>query len=238
MPTTHEPSSLPVWAPQPPARSAELAGARRAASPGRTACRPGWVARVRHSQWSPLVARGILLSGVMLGFAALGASATSLGRPGVQLATQATPTSSVVWLAPTPPASTTKPAQQRKPTGDNATGMPDPEGRSQARLPCARGDGLCDDARRKQTPEGLTSDGKVILNVAGADVLTRLPGVGARRAEAIIKLRERLGRFRRASDLLRVRGIGVKSLKRMLPHLVLDPPAPDSTAAPKVRIGE
>jgi competence protein ComEA len=51
-----------------------------------------------------------------------------------------------------------------------------------------------------------------------------LPGVGERRAEAIVKLRARLKRFRRPTDLLRVRGIGVRSLKRMLPHLVLDPP--------------
>ena len=72
---------------------------------------------------------------------------------------------------------------------------------------------------------GLTPDGKVILNLASAEELTRLPGVGLRRAEAIVKLREKLGRFRRVTDLLRVRGIGPKGLQRMLPHLVLDPPA-------------
>ena len=35
-------------------------------------------------------------------------------------------------------------------------------------------------------------------------------------------LRQRLGRFRRASDLLRIKGIGPKLLERMLPRLVLD----------------
>ena len=64
----------------------------------------------------------------------------------------------------------------------------------------------------------------MILNVASAAELTRLPGVGDKRARSIIKLRTRLKRFRRATDLFRVRGIGVRSLKRMLPHLVLDPP--------------
>ncbi len=57
---------------------------------------------------------------------------------------------------------------------------------------------------------GLTDDGRVILNRADEHELRRLPGVGARRAEAIVRLRKRLGRFRRIQDLLRVRGIGPK----------------------------
>ena len=61
-----------------------------------------------------------------------------------------------------------------------------------------------------------------MLNRADAAELQRLPGVGAKRAEAILALRERLGRFRHASDLLRVKGIGRRSLERMLPHLVID----------------
>lgn len=81
--------------------------------------------------------------------------------------------------------------------------------------------------KKKEAParsEGLTADGKVILNRAGADDLVKLPGVGRKRAEAILALRKRLKRFRRVTDLLRVRGIGVRSLKRMRPSLVLDPP--------------
>jgi competence protein ComEA len=73
---------------------------------------------------------------------------------------------------------------------------------------------------------GLTPDGKVILNRASADELRKLPGVGAKRAQAIVELRTRLGgRFKRVSDLLRVKGIGPKGLKKMEPHLVLDAPA-------------
>lgn len=77
---------------------------------------------------------------------------------------------------------------------------------------------------------GLTADGKVILNTANLEELQRLPGVGRKRAEKILELRDRLGRFKRPTDLLRVRGIGVKSLRKMLPHLVLDPPAAPSPA--------
>ncbi|MBN2193453.1 MAG: helix-hairpin-helix domain-containing protein [Polyangiaceae bacterium] len=73
-------------------------------------------------------------------------------------------------------------------------------------------------------PPGLTPDGKVILNTASPEQLTRLPGVGPKRAASIVALRERLGRFRRPTDLLRVRGIGPASLTKMQPYFVLDPP--------------
>jgi competence protein ComEA len=76
---------------------------------------------------------------------------------------------------------------------------------------------------------GVTADGKVILNLATADELRRLPGIGQRRAEAIVALRERLKRFRKVNDLLRVRGLGPRGLKRIQPHVVIDPP-PESSA--------
>jgi len=69
-------------------------------------------------------------------------------------------------------------------------------------------------------------DDPVILNTAQADDLRRLPGVGAKRAEAILALRTRLGRFRQLEDLLRVRGIGRATLRRMRPLVRLDPPTP------------
>jgi competence protein ComEA len=71
----------------------------------------------------------------------------------------------------------------------------------------------------------MTTDGKVILNIASADELTKLPRVGPKRAQAILELRRKLGRFRQPTDLLRVRGIGRKTLKLMLPLLVVDAPA-------------
>ncbi len=51
----------------------------------------------------------------------------------------------------------------------------------------------------------VTADGKVAINLATEQDLRRLPGIGATRAKAILALRERLGRFRRPEDLLRVR---------------------------------
>ncbi|HEX2731383.1 MAG TPA: helix-hairpin-helix domain-containing protein [Polyangiaceae bacterium] len=76
-------------------------------------------------------------------------------------------------------------------------------------------------ASTSATP-GVTSDGKVILNLATVEDLDRLPKVGKKTAERIIELRTRLGRFKRLTDLLRVKGIGNKTLQKMLPMLVLD----------------
>ena len=73
------------------------------------------------------------------------------------------------------------------------------------------------------TSNGLTADGRVILNQASVEDLRKLPGIGAKRAEAIVALRERLGKFKRVSDLMRVKGIGPKRLKQLAPKLVLDP---------------
>ncbi len=73
-------------------------------------------------------------------------------------------------------------------------------------------------------------DKLVVLNTASSDELQSLPGVGPKRAEAILALRTRIGRFRRVEDLLRVKGIGHASLRRLKSRVVVDPaptpPAP------------
>ena len=196
-----------------------------------------WHERLRESPWFPILGKGIAITAVMLGFSALGAVSMATTEPGVHVAAQLMPGAPIEWLAPTPgqtpptptPPTPTPPAPTSAPSSTETA----PLGSAQrarplkAVLTCGERGSLCED--QKQPPEGVTSDGKVILNVANAEVLTQLPGVGARRAEAIIELRARLKRFRKASDLLRVRGIGVRSLKRMLPHLVLDPPKPETS---------
>lgn len=80
----------------------------------------------------------------------------------------------------------------------------------------------------KPKAAGVTEDGKIILNEASVDELTRLPGVGQARAEAIVALRERLKGFRKVSDLLRIRGIGWRTLEKMKDKLVLDRKAPEA----------
>ncbi len=69
-----------------------------------------------------------------------------------------------------------------------------------------------------------TPEGKLILNRAPVEALLKLPGIGQKRAAAIIALRSRLGRFRRLADLLRIKGIGFRSLRKLKPLVVLDAP--------------
>ncbi len=69
-----------------------------------------------------------------------------------------------------------------------------------------------------------TAEDPVFLNHAGVEELRRLPGVGPKRAEAIVALRQRMGRFQRVEDLLRVKGIGRTTLRRWRPLLRLDAP--------------
>jgi competence protein ComEA len=62
-----------------------------------------------------------------------------------------------------------------------------------------------------------TADDPVYLNEATLDDLRRLPGVGQKRALAILELRTKLGRFRQIEDLLRVKGLGRAALKKLRP---------------------
>ena len=69
-----------------------------------------------------------------------------------------------------------------------------------------------------------TTTEPVYLNHASVDELRRLPGVGPKRAEAILVLRQRLGRFQRVEDLLRVKGVGRGAVKKWRPLVRLDTP--------------
>jgi competence protein ComEA len=69
-----------------------------------------------------------------------------------------------------------------------------------------------------------TPDDPVYLNQATLADLHRLPGVGPKRAEAMIALRNKLGHFRQIEDLLKVKGIGRSSLRKLRPLVRLDPP--------------
>ena len=77
-----------------------------------------------------------------------------------------------------------------------------------------------------------SADDPVILNTANVDDLRRLPGIGEKRANAIVALRTRLGgRFHAVEDLMKVKGIGRATLKRLRPLVRLDPqPLPEAGA--------
>ena len=75
-----------------------------------------------------------------------------------------------------------------------------------------------------------TPDDPVVLNQATFEDLRRLPGIGPKKAQSILALRQRIGRFRQVEDLLKVKGIGRSILKKLRPLVRLDP-LPQGTSA-------
>lgn len=59
----------------------------------------------------------------------------------------------------------------------------------------------------EEVSEESVSDGKVNINKASKEELMTLPGVGASRAESIIKYREQNGGFQTIEDIMQVSGI-------------------------------
>jgi len=195
--------------------------------------------------WAPIALRAAALGIALLGLAGIGSvmgrgPAPSASPPGAShaelgLGALSERALAVITSAGTGPSA----AGQLDPVGVQPTrlgadaGTPPPGGATPPRHdteesePSAPGSATsapCRAERRGSSEQrsSAAADAPVVLNRADAAELRRLPGVGAKRAEAILALRERLGRFRRPSDLLRVKGIGPRTLERMLPHLVLD----------------
>jgi competence protein ComEA len=66
-----------------------------------------------------------------------------------------------------------------------------------------------------------SAPGVVNINTASSAELERLPGIGPAKARAILELRARLTRFARIEDLLRVKGIGRATFRKLRPYLAL-----------------
>ncbi len=58
--------------------------------------------------------------------------------------------------------------------------------------------------------------GAVNINIADASTLETLKGIGAKKAELIVAYRQEHGSFKNLNDLTKVKGIGEKSLARLL----------------------
>ena len=75
----------------------------------------------------------------------------------------------------------------------------------------------------------------VDLNTASEQQLEQLPGIGPKKAGAIIELRKKKP-FSRLTQLMEVRGIGRKTLERLKPYLRVDgAPTPTPPAPPLAR---
>jgi len=70
---------------------------------------------------------------------------------------------------------------------------------------------------------GKGVDGVINLNTAPPEVLSLLPGVGPAKATAIVLYRRRRP-FRTVDELVRIKGIGHKMVRRLRPHLAVAGP--------------
>ena len=74
------------------------------------------------------------------------------------------------------------------------------------------------------SPEAA-GDGAININTADADTLTSLPGIGPKKAQAIIDHRQKSGAFATVDQLTDVRGIGAKTLAKLRPLITVGEPA-------------
>lgn len=78
-------------------------------------------------------------------------------------------------------------------------------------------------AAQVSSAEATGSAGVVNINTATAEELKLLPGVGTTRAQAIIAARQRRP-FRRTREIMRVRGIGRATYRRLASMLAIEGP--------------
>ena len=62
---------------------------------------------------------------------------------------------------------------------------------------------------------------KINLNTASINQLEALPGIGKKKAQAIVNYRKKYGNFTNTDDLTKIKGIGDKMLKKLKPYLTL-----------------
>lgn len=98
--------------------------------------------------------------------------------------------------------------------------------------PCASCEEAVATAKTRSSPSNTSTTkkaakpapaGKVDLNKATFEELMSLPGVGKVTAERILAFRERRA-FRKPRDLMRVKGIGRATWKKLSPHLEVGAP--------------
>lgn len=165
------------------------------------------------SPWRPVLMRAAVGTLALIGLSGIGAVSMLAGLDGAHASP---PAVSSVWMASASSSVAPKPAPN-----------PAASGTAQSSNTATAPTGATAGANSRSEPTACptkTADGRIILNLATMEDLRRIPGIGPKRAEAILGLRTKLKRFKRNSQLLRVRGIGPKSLMRMQSHFVLDPP--------------
>ncbi len=73
-----------------------------------------------------------------------------------------------------------------------------------------------------QSSETEKLAGCISLNRAGKEELERVPGIGPVTAERIVAYRDGNGSFQTIEELIKVQGIGKKTVKKLKPYLQLN----------------
>lgn len=180
------------------ARGAEVAR-RDGSAPGAS------VSRARLRAWAPVLLKMVAMAAALSLLAVVGATlgASSLSSP--------------AWAGASHAAADAGPAPSPVAAPTEAIAFVPHDAGAPHTLPCVAPRGTS--ARGRATP-----DDPVYLNDASAEELRRLPGVGAKRADAILQARARRGRFSRIEELMRVRGVGRATLRKWKPLVRLDRP--------------
>ncbi|MDA0738890.1 MAG: helix-hairpin-helix domain-containing protein [Nitrospirae bacterium] len=67
----------------------------------------------------------------------------------------------------------------------------------------------------------IAAEGQIDLNVATAQQLEQLPGIGKEIAQRIVSYRKDSGPFKSVNDLMKVKGIGLGKLAKVKEHLTI-----------------
>ena len=75
------------------------------------------------------------------------------------------------------------------------------------------------EATAKETEAKSAAVQQIDINKADAEMLTEIPGIGPKTAEAIVAYRKDVGSFKTIDELVEVKGIGPKKLETIRPYL-------------------
>jgi competence protein ComEA len=72
------------------------------------------------------------------------------------------------------------------------------------------------------TPKAAASEARPIdINTADSATLETVPGIGKSLSQRILAFREKNGPFQSVDDLLKVQGVGEKSIQKLRPYLMV-----------------
>jgi comEA protein len=99
-------------------------------------------------------------------------------------------------------------------------------------LACVAGTGPAMFAQDQAAPAAASKAAAPLnLNTATVDQLVALPGIGERTAKQIVEYREKNGPFKKAEDLMNIKGIGEKSFLRLKTLVTVTAPKAERAAS-------